>query len=77
VSEKVVLIVDFKTNRPPPKRLEETPEAYVVQLAAYRALLSEIYAGKPIEAALLWTWEARLTLVPNAMLDHAFARWLA
>ena len=72
-----VLIVDYKTNRPPPQRLEETPEAYVAQLAAYRALLHEIYPNKSIEAALLWTSEARLAVVPGPMLDHAFARFLA
>ncbi|MEX0644428.1 MAG: 3'-5' exonuclease, partial [Parvularculaceae bacterium] len=72
-----VLIVDYKTNRPPPKRLEDTPEGYLAQLAAYRALLRDIYPDKSIEAALLWTYEARLSAIPAAMLDHAFARFLA
>ena len=30
-----VLIVDFKTNRPPPKSLAEVPQAYILQLALY------------------------------------------
>ncbi|MGE0409214.1 MAG: double-strand break repair helicase AddA [Amphiplicatus sp.] len=69
-----VLVVDYKTNRPPPRRIEETPPAYLAQLAAYRALLQEIYHGKEITCALLWTYEARLTVIPRIMLDHAFAR---
>lgn len=69
-----VLLVDFKTNRPPPRTIEEIPQGYVGQLAAYRALLRQVYPGRQIEAGLLWTYEARLMRVPDEMLDHAFAR---
>jgi ATP-dependent helicase/nuclease subunit A len=72
-----VLIVDYKTNRPPPKRVEETPAAYLAQMAAYRALLQEIYPGHKIEAALLWTFDARLTPLPDEALDHALKLTLA
>ncbi|MEQ1931639.1 MAG: PD-(D/E)XK nuclease family protein, partial [Parvularculaceae bacterium] len=72
-----LLIVDYKTNRPPPKRIEDVPEAYVAQLAAYRSLLRDIYPGARLEAALLWTYEARLTPIPQEMLDAAFERFIA
>lgn len=71
-----LLIVDYKTNRPPPKRIEDAPEAYVAQLAAYRALLRDLYPRTPIEAALLWTYDACLMAVPESLLDGAFARFL-
>ncbi|WP_428407084.1 double-strand break repair helicase AddA [Hyphococcus sp.] len=74
VTEKRVLVVDYKTNRPPPIRVEDADGAYVAQLAAYRALLQEIYPGREIACALLWTYDARLMGVPSEMLDHAFAR---
>lgn len=74
VSEKRVLVVDYKTNRPPPKKVEDADPVYVAQLAAYRALLQEIYPGREIVCALLWTYDARLMAVPAEMLDHAFAR---
>lgn len=77
VTDREVLVVDYKTNRPPPKRLEDISSAYIAQLAAYRALLQEIYPGHQIRTALLWTYEARLTAIPDALLDHAFARYLA
>ena len=77
VTDQEVLIVDYKTNRPPPKRAEDVSPAYLSQMAAYRALLAEIYPGRKIRAALLWTYEARLTELPEALLDHAFARNLS
>jgi ATP-dependent helicase/nuclease subunit A len=76
-TERRVLIVDYKTNRPPPKRVEETPAAYLAQMAAYRALLQEIYPGRKIEAALLWTFDARLMALPDAALDRALKLTLA
>ncbi len=72
-----VLAIDYKTNRPPPARAEDVAEIYLAQMAAYRALLREIFPGRKIESALLWTFEARLTALPDALLDHAFARNLA
>ncbi len=77
VAENRVLVVDYKTNRPPPARVEEASPAYIAQLAAYRALLQDIYPGHQIDCALLWTYEARLMAVPPAMLDHAFKSALA
>ncbi len=74
VTEQRVLVVDYKTNRPPPKRVEDADPAYVAQLAAYRALLQEIYPNREIACALLWTYDAQLMAVPSEMLDHAFAR---
>ena len=71
-----VLIVDYKTNRPPPQEIGDADPAYIAQLAAYRALLQEIYPNHQIRSALVWTYEARLMPVPDAMLDHAFARIL-
>ncbi len=72
-----ILIVDYKTNRPPPARVEDAAPAYIAQMAAYRALLQEIYPDHQIKAALLWTFDARLMALSDEMLDHAFARWLA
>ena len=40
VSEREVLIVDYKTNRPPPRSASDVALAYRRQLALYRALLA-------------------------------------
>lgn len=55
VSEREILIVDYKTNRPPPADASGVPLAYRRQLALYRALLQAIYPGRPVRAFLLWT----------------------
>ncbi|MEE9329357.1 MAG: double-strand break repair helicase AddA [Parvularculaceae bacterium] len=77
VTEETVLIVDYKTNRPPAATAAETSPSYLAQMAAYRALLQEIYPSHKIACALLWTWEPRLMPLPDDLLDHAFVRFIA
>src|SRR5439155_9364894 len=55
VTAEAVLIADYKTNRPAPSRIEEVPPPYVTQLALYRAVLTDLYPGRSIRAALVWT----------------------
>ena len=55
VTQSSVLIADFKTNRPPPRRIEDVPPSYVRQLALYRAVLGKLYPDKIVRAALVWT----------------------
>jgi len=55
VTPDTVLIADFKTNRPAPRRIEDVPPAYVRQLALYRTVLVKLYPTKTIRAALIWT----------------------
>ena len=76
VEEDRVLVIDYKTNRPPPHRAEDVSPSYLAQMGAYRALLQEIYPNKTIISALLWTYEARLMRLPNDLIDHSFARSL-
>jgi ATP-dependent helicase/nuclease subunit A len=66
-----VLIADYKTNRPAPRRPEEVPAAYVRQLALYRAVLSRIYPNRPVRAALIWTEVPDLMEISAQMLDRA------
>jgi len=77
VFDNKALAIDYKTNRPPPRKLKDIPAAYTAQMAAYRALLQEIYPDHQIDMSLLWTFEARLTPLPPEMLDHAFARYVS
>ena len=58
-----IMIVDFKTNRPAAKSLEQTPSNYVKQLEAYAELLQKIYPDKVVETYILWTNETRLMRV--------------
>jgi ATP-dependent helicase/nuclease subunit A len=46
------------------------PDAYIRQLALYRAVLAQLYPDKPIRAALIWTDVPDLMEVPAAALDR-------
>ncbi len=70
VTDDSVLIVDYKSNRPPPDTVEAVPPVYLGQMAAYRAVLREIYPDRPVSAALLWTDGPRLMALPGALLDR-------
>jgi ATP-dependent helicase/nuclease subunit A len=74
VTPREVLIIDYKTNRPPPRTLAEAPEAYVLQLAIYRALLQPLYPGRTVAAALLFTEGPNLIQVPAGAMDATLAR---
>ena len=69
VTADEVLIVDFKTNQTPPKTAAEAPEAYVRQLALYRAVLQKLYPNKPVRAALLWTESVELMEISASALN--------
>jgi ATP-dependent helicase/nuclease subunit A len=55
VTDDTVWIVDYKTNRPPPRRAENVDAAYVFQMAVYAAALAAIYPSHTIRTVLLWT----------------------
>jgi ATP-dependent helicase/nuclease subunit A len=66
-----LLILDYKTNRPPPTTPGEVAQAYVNQLAAYRLALRKMFPGKRLRAALLWTDGPTLMEIPSTLLDGA------
>jgi ATP-dependent helicase/nuclease subunit A len=68
-----VLVVDFKTNRPAPDRIEEADRAYKVQMAVYAAVLAEVFPGRRIEAALVWTDGPKLMAVPENIIAETLA----
>jgi ATP-dependent helicase/nuclease subunit A len=68
-----VLVVDYKTNRPAPDRIEDADPAYVAQMAVYVALLKQLWPERSVEAALVWTDGPRLMAVPQALMDGALA----
>ncbi len=74
VTQDCVLIGDFKTNRPAPRRIEDVPQIYVRQLALYRAALMQLYPDKPVRAALIWTEVPDLMELSAAAMDEALAR---
>ncbi len=74
VTPGAVLIGDFKTNRPAPRRIEDIPRPYVRQLALYRAVLANLYPDRPIRAALIWTEVPDLMELSSEAMDLALTR---
>ncbi|KQY89665.1 double-strand break repair helicase AddA [Brevundimonas sp. Root1423] len=66
-----VLVVDYKTNRPAPDRIEDADPAYVLQMAVYASVLARLYPDRPVEAALVWTDGPRLMAVPADLMRAA------
>jgi ATP-dependent helicase/nuclease subunit A len=66
-----VLIVDYKTNRPPPRDAAEVPRAYILQLAGYRMAVQRVFGGVPVRAALLWTEGPGIMELTADVLDSA------
>jgi ATP-dependent helicase/nuclease subunit A len=71
VLEEALLVLDYKTNRPPPVTPEEVAPAYIAQLAAYRIALQVLFPRRPLRAALLWTDGPKLMEIPSTLLDAA------
>ncbi|NDH64143.1 MAG: hypothetical protein EBY18_21425 [Alphaproteobacteria bacterium] len=71
VSDSEVLIVDYKTNRPPPASADGVALGYRRQLALYRSLLQAIYPGRPVRAFLLWTAAPKLMEIDGKILDKS------
>jgi ATP-dependent helicase/nuclease subunit A len=72
-----VLIVDYKTNRPPPRRVADVAETYTLQLAAYRLAVRQIFQTERVWAALLWTDGPDIMEIPADLLDAQQARLFA
>ena len=73
VTDDIVLIADYKSDRVVPRTLDDV-EAYVAQLALYRAVLARIYPGKTVRAALVFTAGPTVMELPAADMDKALLK---
>ena len=73
VREHEVIIVDYKTNRIVPVTLADVPQAYVMQLAAYRLAVRALYPGRPVRCVLIWTAGNQASWLEEAQLASAEA----
>ena len=74
ITPERVLVIDYKTNRPAPDRIEDADPAYVLQMAVYASVLARLYPDRTVEAALVWTDGPRLMAVPATLMEAALAR---
>ena len=73
VSDTEVLILDFKTNRPPPAREADVSPTYLAQMALYRAAAQAVFPGRRIVCGLLFTDGPRLLQLSDVVLDAQMA----
>jgi ATP-dependent helicase/nuclease subunit A len=74
ITPDTVLIADFKTNRPAPRRIDDVPPVYIRQLALYRAVFAKLYPDKTVRAALVWTEVPDLMELSAEFMDAAIAK---
>jgi len=66
-----ILAVDFKTNAVVPDSPDTCPEGLLRQMGAYQSALEEVYPGKNVGTALLWTRTATLMHLPHDLVISA------
>ncbi|MEZ5714552.1 MAG: PD-(D/E)XK nuclease family protein [Paracoccaceae bacterium] len=71
VSEAEVLVVDFKTNAVVPESPQACPDGLLRQMGAYTAALEQVFPGKSVVPALLWTRTATLMRLPHDLVMQA------
>ncbi|UCH74223.1 MAG: double-strand break repair helicase AddA [Rhodospirillales bacterium] len=70
IAGELVIIVDFKSNRPPPATMDDVTDVYWRQMGEYRDLMTQIYPGRRVRCALLWTDGPRLMELRGPRLDR-------
>ena len=55
ITDSHVWVIDYKTDRPPPKTQDAVAPPYLAQLGSYFDVLSVTYPNKIVKCALLWT----------------------
>ncbi len=63
ITKNNIYIIDYKTNRIPPKNIADIPSQYIKQMQMYKETLKKIYPKRTIKTALLWTSVPKLTIL--------------
>jgi ATP-dependent helicase/nuclease subunit A len=54
-------------------QIEHADRAYLVQMAVYVAVLRQVFPGRHVEAALVWTDGPLLMPVPSDLVEQTLA----
>ncbi len=73
VLDERVLLVDYKTNRNPPRHVMDVPLSHRAQLAIYREILKPLYPTKPIECLLIYTETGTVLDLPEDVMRASLA----
>lgn len=70
LTEDSVWLCDYKTGRYPPHDVMQTPSTYVRQMAAYRAVMAQVYPKREIRCFLVWTEGPHVSELPKRLLQN-------
>jgi ATP-dependent helicase/nuclease subunit A len=73
VDDSGVLVVDYKSDASVPKGADGVPGNYLTQLGLYALVAGQLFPGRPVRAAILWTELESLMKFPNELLGAACA----
>ena len=73
MTDDQVLIVDFKTNRPPPANESQVPEVYLAQMALYREGAKKLFSGRRVVCGLVFTDGPKLLQLSDVVLEARIA----
>ncbi|UYV37297.1 double-strand break repair helicase AddA [Rhodobacteraceae bacterium D3-12] len=71
ISDTEILAVDFKSNAVVPATPAACPDGLLRQMGAYQSALTQVFPGKIIATALLWTRNATLMRLPHDLVIGA------
>ncbi|KKB78735.1 hypothetical protein VW35_09495 [Devosia soli] len=71
VDDAGVLVVDYKSDATAPTTAAAVPERYVTQLGLYALVAHQLFPGRAVRAAILWTELESLMNLPPDLLEKA------
>ena len=73
VDDSGVLVIDYKSDATVPGRVADVPGNYRTQLGLYALVAGQLFPGRPVRAAILWTELESLMNLPHELLAEARA----
>ena len=74
VTDKEVIVADYKTNRPVPRDDGAVAPIYLRQMALYRAALAQAFPGRNVRAILVYTDGPKVIELSTDVLDEIISR---
>ena len=71
-TEREAIVIDYKTSAQVPGSPAAVPESYVLQLKIYHALVSQLYPSLSVRCAILWTHNAQVMWLDDAVATLPF-----
>jgi ATP-dependent helicase/nuclease subunit A len=74
ITDKTVLVCDFKTSLTPPSSVDAINPDHLTQIALYQTLLSKLYPDHRVMACLLYTANSVMFDIPDALIKKSLAQ---